>query len=115
MNLFSLSFKNDKELEKVLNSGNIEENSFSNNKEIEENNNNINFNEKISIGIKDSVSSSNMEKEKENEEEEEEDVQNELIEKESERHNSMILDNKRSLFHKNIWSNGSRFNQRKYF
>ena len=100
MNLFSLSFKNDKESEKALNSGNIEENSFSNNKEIEENNNNINFNEKISIGIKDSVSSSNMEKEKENEEEEEEDVQNELIEKESERHNSMILDNKRSLFHK---------------
>ena len=100
MNLFSLSFKNDKELEKVLNSGNIEENSFSNNKEIEENNNNINFNEKISIGIKDSVSSSNFEKEKENEEEEEEDVQKELIEKESERHNSMILDHKRSLFHK---------------
>ena len=102
MNLFSLSFKNDKELEKVLNSGNIKENSFSNNKEIEENNNNINFNGKISLGIRDSVLNSNIEKEKENgnEEEEEEDIQKELVKKESERHNSMVLDNKRSLFNK---------------
>jgi F0F1-type ATP synthase assembly protein I len=52
------------------------------------------------MGIRDSVPNSYIEKEKENEEEEEEDVQKELIKNESQRHNSMILDHKRSLFHK---------------
>ena len=103
MNLFSLSFKDDKELEKVLNSGNIKENTFSNNKETEENTNinDNNDNEKISMGIRDSDVYTNIDKENEKEEK---DDQKELIKEEkieeSERHNSMVLNNKRSLFHK---------------
>ena len=120
MNLFTLGFKSDKDLRKYLNSGNLDKNNKENNSDskndnIEDNSqidNLIQNNEKINIGIRDSkVTETNIENEK-NENKEEEIEQNN-VEKEEEIHknnenankafhrkDSIVLDNKRTLFHK---------------
>ena len=108
MNLFSLGLKSDKDLEKYLNSGNVKDNPTQDPEELndtsEENskiNNLIDNDVRISMGIRDSTLYDNTTEEKnENvekvEEKEKEEDSNEKVT--TERHDSMVLDNQRSLF-----------------
>ena len=123
MSLFALSFKSDKDLKKYLNSGNIEGNIIENNSDnkndnIEQNSqidNLIQNDEKISMGIRDSKATETNIKEERNENKEEVGIEQDKnnVEKEEEikkdnenanktfhRKDSIVLDNKRTLFHK---------------
>ena len=112
MNLFSLGFKSDKNLKKYLIGGNIKDNQSN----IQDSQNNTiaqdsqienlieNNNEKISIGIRDSkglgdYTEEDANKDIENEEKKDLDKEEDIKEKYL-RKNSIVLDNKRTLFHK---------------
>ena len=101
MNLYTLGFKNDKDLQNYLNCGTIEENIINEpdqKNDVTEKNtdlNNLNNNyDKDSIGIRESNPEELKEKEDNKNLEEEEEPQNE------EHKNSMINDEQRTLFHK---------------
>ena len=109
MNLYSLSFKNDNDLQKYLNAGKIEYNPSENNSEkddISQNNqidNLIDKDERISLGIRDSKArESNIEEE--NNKNKEEQIErnnvedNKQNEDESQRKISLVLEDKRTLF-----------------
>ena len=123
MSLFALSFKSDKDLKKYLNSGNIEGNIIENNSDVKNDNieqnsqidNLIQNSEKISMGIRDSKATETNIEEERNENKEEEGIEQDKnnVEKEEEiqkdnenanktfhRKDSIVLDNKRTLFHK---------------
>ena len=107
MNLFSLSLKSDKDLQQFLNSGKIENEISEEQKQNEKDNNDksnsnlenlIDSKEKLSIGISGNISNINKEENKK-----ENSRSNSIVEEEQdyhERHESMVLENKRSLFHK---------------
>ena len=108
MNLFSLGFKSDKNLSKYLNNRhNAKNNSNSEDCSLEGNSKTddlLNINEKLYLGISDSNISENTKEEKNNQEET---PKNSTKEEGNQRENeelykkeSMVLDNKRSLFHK---------------
>ena len=113
MNLFSLGFKNDKDLQNYLNGGNIKDNKIQN-KEDSQNLTIVdesqienfieNNSEKISMGIRNSKGpesyvEENKNKEIEKEEEKYVEREEEIKEKKL-RNDSIVLDNKRTLFHK---------------
>ena len=123
MNLFTLGFKSDKDLRKYLNNGNLNKNNKENNsdskndniEEISQIDNLIQNNEKISMGIRDSKTTETNIEEERNENKEEEGIEQDKnnVEKEEEiqkdnenanktfhRKDSIVLDNKRTLFHK---------------
>ena len=108
MNLFSLGLKSDKDLNKYLNNRhNAKNNSSSEDFSLEGNSKTddlLNINEKLNLGISDSNISENAEEEKNNlEETPKNSTKEEGKQRESEklyRQESMVLDNKRSLFHK---------------
>ena len=112
MNLFSLGLKSDKDLKKYLNCGNIEENPSQNSSSSQNNtdseqtskvDNLLDNNEKISIGIRDSnIPETYIEERKAAQEEDQKNLEEEEDKKEEKetslRHDSMVLDNNRSLF-----------------
>ena len=112
MNLFSLGFKSDKDLKKYLNSGNIQEGPSQNNsssqnytdsEQTSKIDNLLDNSEKISIGIRDSnVPESYIEERKTEQEEDQKNLDKEEDKNEEKetslRHDSMVLDNNRSLF-----------------
>ena len=129
MNLFSLGFKSDKDLRKYLNYGKIDNTPIQNKQRPERRStytncqidNLIDNNEKISMGIRDSNlpenfsgndrqennEEKNIEKEEEDKKEIQKEENGEEIQREekegdesTERHTSIVLDNKRTLFHK---------------
>ena len=110
MNLYTLGFKSDKDLEEYLNSGAIEDSinqePGQKNDEPGQNPKAENLNDSVnreSLGIRDSIIGESSEKENnENLEEEKEEIKNEEKNetKTLEAKNSLIVENQRSLFHK---------------